>query len=70
MTNFHIFHRTWWINNPEYPDGLEPGAGKKTTISYVNSIEEARDACEEWNDDYAREHASNRLSRKAEFESC
>ncbi len=21
---YKVFHRTWWKNNPEWPDGLEP----------------------------------------------
>ena len=62
---FHVFHRTWWRENPEWPDGLEPGAGPKTTIARNIATEsEAREICRKWN----ANHKPGRLSRKAEFE--
>lgn len=60
----HVYHRTWWKENPAWPQGLEPCAGRKTTIDRVETVEEAREICKEWN----AEHDPGRLSRKAEFE--
>jgi len=62
---YEIFKRTWWIKNPEWPDGLEPGPGRSTHLAYVDTIEEARKYCEEWNEN----HKPGKLSLKAEFRS-
>jgi hypothetical protein len=62
--HYDVFHRTWWKNNPEWPDGLEPQLGRKTYIARGVTREEALKLCEE----YARTHKPGRLSRKAEFE--
>ena len=62
---YKVFTRTWWKNNPSYPNGLEPSPGRKTTIS--NNIEfesTARLTCKNYNDT----HNPGRLSRKAEYE--
>jgi len=62
---YKVFSRTWWINNPAWPDGREPGAGRKHTIAErVETQEEAREICRQWN----ATHKPGRLSRKAEFE--
>lgn len=61
---YHVFHRTWWVENPSWPNGLEPGAGEKHTIGYVDTEKGAREVCQEWND----EHDPGRLSDKAEYE--
>lgn len=61
---FNVFHRTWWVENPEWPNGLEPGAGRKTYLARGVSESEALEMCREWNDT----HDPGRLSRKAEFE--
>lgn len=61
---FKVFHRTWWRNNPEWPDGLEPHAGRRTHICYAKTREEAVRICKEWN----ASHKPGRLSRKAEFD--
>jgi hypothetical protein len=52
------------VNNPSWPNGLEPGAGPKTTIAKVRTEEEAQERCQEYNDS----HDPGRLSRKAEYE--
>lgn len=62
---YQIFTRTWWKENPKYPNGLEPSPGRKTIIDYANTEAEARDICERYNST----HDSGRLLRKAEYTS-
>ena len=62
---FHIFTRNWWKNNPSWPNGLEPHAGRKTTLGYADTQDEARAMCKEYNST----NKPGRLSKKAEFES-
>jgi hypothetical protein len=63
--SYKVFTRTWWRNNPNYPNGLEPCAGRKTTlVKRVETEEEARAICKRYNDS----HNPGRLSRKAEYE--
>ena len=61
---YRVFTRTWWKNNPEYPDGLEPEMGKKHGLKRFQTEEEARAYAVEWN----RTHNPGRLSNKAEYE--
>jgi len=61
---YRCFHRTWWVANPSWPNGREPGAGKKSHIAYADTVEEARAVCRSWNET----HDPGPLSRKAEFE--
>ena len=62
---YKVFARTWWTNNPDYPNGLEPSPGRKTTIKKGIATEEAaKDICRVWN----ANHKPGRLSRKAEYE--
>jgi len=62
---YRVFTRTWWRNNPSYPNGLEPCAGHKTTIcKRVGTEQEARTICQQYNNT----HKPGRLSRKAEYE--
>lgn len=61
---YRVFHRVWWKRNPDWPNGLEPHAGRKTIIGYAASEEEARDMCRVW----CANHPPGRLSRKAEYE--
>jgi hypothetical protein len=62
---YRVFTRTWWIANPAWPGGREPGAGKRRTIrKNVKTIEEARAICKAWN----ATHDPGFLSKKAEFE--
>lgn len=64
---YSIFTRTWWKENPGYPDGLEPCIGRKTHIRSVDTEEEARKFCNKHNDN--RPHSWLRLSRKYEYAS-
>ena len=61
---FHVFHRTWWKRNKSWSNGLEPGAGRKSTIGYAKTEEEARSMCRVW----CANHPPGKLSDKAEFE--
>ena len=60
---FKVFTRTWWKFNPAWPHGLEPHIGRKHVIAKVNSEEEARAICKEYN----ATHDPGRFSRKAEY---
>jgi len=61
---FEVFHRTFWKENKDWPNGLEPELGNRHHIIEVETIEEAREACREYN----RTHSPGRLSDKAEFD--
>ena len=62
---YKVFTRTWWRRNPSWPGGREPGAGRKYTIvKNVQTEEEARQICKQYNDT----HDPGFLSRKAEYE--
>ena len=63
QTLYDVFTRTWWKENPEWPNGLEPRAGPKMHIAKNLSLREAVAMCSEWN----ATHKPGRLSRKAEF---
>ena len=65
MAKYTVFTRTWWKNNPSWPNGLEPSAGRRTTIAKADSEEEARNICQRYN----ASHKPGRLSRKAEYTS-
>ncbi len=60
---YKAFTRTWWKENIDWPNGLEPSAGKKRTIGTFATEIEAMKCCK----DYNRAHKAGRLSRKAEF---
>ena len=64
MKTYDCFVRTWWRENPSWPQGLEPCLGEKTYIAHGLSWSEARETCEEYNNS----HDPGRLSEKAEFE--
>ena len=64
MPTIHVFVRTWWRENPEFPGGLEPHPGRKNTLVYVQSEQVARDICKDYNDN----NEPGRLSRKAEYQ--
>lgn len=67
MENYYnVFVRTWWINNPSWPDGREPGAGKKRYIRKHVTEADAQAICREYN----ATHNPGRLSKKAEYESA
>ena len=61
---FRTFTRTWWANNPDWPSGLEPCAGRKTYTNRNLSETEARAVCQRYN----KSHKPGRLSRKMEYE--
>jgi len=61
---YDVFHRTWWQENPSWPNGLEPEAGERHYLAHDVSYKVARAMCEDWNDN----HEPGRLSDKAEFE--
>jgi hypothetical protein len=64
MPRYSVFTRTWWIDNPAYPNGLEPSAGLKTYLRRdLKTEEEARAIAKEYN----ATHEPGRLSRKAEI---
>lgn len=61
---YKTFTRTWWRNNPTWPNGLEPWPGRKHTCGTYQTEQEARNACQQYNDT----HKPGRLSRKMEYE--
>lgn len=61
---YDVFHRTWWVENPDYPDGREPGAGEKHYIEYNVTEATARTICAQYN----ASHDPGPLSDKAEYE--
>ena len=63
---YEIRVRDWWIENPSWPDGLEPCAqpwDSAWKLGEADTEEEARTMCREYNDS----HDPGRLSRKAEY---
>lgn len=62
---YRTFTRTWWKNNPSWPNGLEPSPGKKHYCLLYSKEEEARSACQKYNST----HNPGRLSLKMEYES-
>lgn len=56
MQRYEIFKRTWWRLNKNYPNGLEPHAGRRTHVAYCYGLDEARKKCEYYNrtDEYVR----------------
>lgn len=61
--NYWVFHRTMWIPNPAWPQGREPGFGKKHHIGFAETIDEARAMCAEWDE----AHDEGPYGDKAEF---
>lgn len=62
--SYHVFHRVWWRENKDWPNGLEPHLGRKTTIrKRVATEAEAQQICREWN----ATHDPGKFSRKAEY---
>lgn len=63
---YDVFTRTWWRENRNWPDGLEPCPGERTYIHRnVKTEEQARQLCA----DHRETHEPGRLSFKAEYES-
>lgn len=63
---FHVFTRRWWKDNPSWPNGLEPYLGRKSRLGYVDTEEEARAMCAEYNST----HEPGKYSIKAEYARC
>lgn len=62
---YHVFTRTFWKANDKWPDRREPCLGRKHTLQDdVETEEEARAICKDYNDS----HDPGFLSRKAEYE--
>ena len=61
---YRVFKRTWWKDNPNWPDGLEPEAGPKRHICLARTEEEAQERCRKFNE----ENDAGRYSLKAEYE--
>jgi len=61
---YEVFTRTWWRENPDWPDGLEPFAGDKTFLYNCRTEEEAMELCAKYNEN----HPAGRFSRKAEYQ--
>lgn len=61
---YNVFVRNWWRENPKWPGGLEPHAGRRYYLARGVTRKEAYDMCQEYN----RTHNPGRYSRKAEFE--
>ena len=60
---YQTFTRTFWKENPRWPNGLEPKKGRKTYHGTYSSAAEARAACQVYNST----QDPGRLSRKMEF---
>ena len=58
-----VFKRSWWKDNNDWPDGLEPCMGTKFILTRVETEGEARTFCRAWNNS----HRPGRYSTKAEF---
>jgi hypothetical protein len=72
--SYRIFKRTWWVENPAWPNGLEPGADKR---HYVRGLvceteDEARAECHRLQAELNRTMTATqrRLSLKYEYEAC
>lgn len=62
---FAVFTRTFWKDNPSWPNGLEPECGPRTYLAKgLKTEEEARAMCKKYN----ATHDPGRYSRKAEYE--
>ena len=46
---YEVFTRTWWRENPDWPNGLEPHAGEKTYLYTCRTEEEAMELCAKYN---------------------
>lgn len=66
MVPYKVFTRTWWTENKDWPNGLEPCVGKSRTIARnIPTESEAQKIAQEWN----ATHEAGRYSLKAEFTS-
>ena len=66
MATYRVFKRTWWKENPSYPDGLEPSPGKKRYTAKFPTEEAARKYCQRRNRE-PRTPREERLALKYEY---
>lgn len=64
MNTYRCFTRTWWKENRNWPNGLEPCPGERHYLPGLFTYDEAMERCEE----HAAENDPGRLSLKMEFE--
>jgi hypothetical protein len=64
MDKYNVFHRTFWKENPSWPNGREPHLGKKEYIAEGVSRKLALEIAKEYN----TENDPGLLSDKAEIE--
>lgn len=60
-----IFTRTWWKENRDWPNGLEPGPGPRRRVTAAETEKEAREICRRSNSD--RTPAQIRFGFKYEY---
>lgn len=62
---YRVFVRNWWRRNPNRIGGVEPHAGRKTTLRRrVKTEADAQAICRQYNET----HEPGWMSRKAEYE--
>lgn len=61
--SYRVFKRAWW--KIKYGQKVPHPTAKKTTLTHVDTEDEARKYCREWND----QHDPGPTSIKAEYES-
>ena len=65
---YKVFRRTWWRENPSWPNGLEPCPGKRRYVrgAAFNNEVDARAYCQRRNTE-PRTARQERLSLKFEY---
>ena len=68
---YRTFTRTWWVDNPSWPNGLEPYPGRKQYLAKFDNETDARHYAMSWNRIQGPERSKRqvRLSLKCEYES-
>lgn len=61
---YRTFIRTWWRENPDWPNGLEPHLGPRHYVGEHATEADARKECREYN----AKHPPGRLGKKMEYE--
>ena len=64
---YRVFTRTWWKNDPEFPNRLRPYIGPKYYLEECKTEEEAKALCNAYSC-YNCSHNAGRLSRTVEYE--
>lgn len=71
MPGYRIFKRTWWRENPSWPNGLEPGPGKRHYVrDYYDTEAKCQLVCQRLNTELARTMTAQqrRLGLRYEYE--